>query len=94
MEEYDDKEKIDTYYIETKRKIEELIKRIQTASFELDKSKKNYYTAWDTINNNRIANRYVDYSNLSETKKAWKKKRNEACYELINLYKSLDKLNA
>lgn len=93
MKGYNNKEKIDAYYIETKRKIEELIKRIQTASFELDKSKNNYRKIWGPINNNRITKKYIDYSNLSEAKKIWKKKRNEACYELINLYKSLDKLN-
>ncbi|MBP3841890.1 MAG: hypothetical protein IK997_07235 [Bacilli bacterium] len=93
MNEYDNKEKIDIYYIETKRRLEDLIKRIQTSSFELDKSKNSYHQIIDDITTSKITNRYINYTELSEAKKTWKKKRNEACYELIYLYKELDKLN-
>lgn len=90
---YDSKEKIDIYYVETNRRIEELIKRIQNASFELDKAKDNYYNVWNIANSNKLANRYVNYSELGEAKKRWKKRRNDACYELINLFKELNKIN-
>lgn len=94
LEKVSSPEKIGVFYTELIKKLEDLIKSLDDSRDELVEAEISYHDTWNTTMRPSWYHKSpTSYSELGETKKLWRLKRNEACHTILSFFQEIEKIN-